>query len=199
MRMSSEEGAAGEGAGGRSRAGAAPMRALEVSAGGVVFRDGEVVVIVPRRRAADGSQVLGLPKGHPDEGESLLEAAIREIREETGIQAEPLGKLGEVRYWYTREGRSVPKAVVFFLFRYLGGDTADHDKEVEQARWMPLAEARNALSYKGERQMVALAAVYLSGSDPGILQPLPATEASRRGTASRRRRGGGVSNEGQDR
>jgi 8-oxo-dGTP pyrophosphatase MutT (NUDIX family) len=137
-------------------------RAQERSAGGVVVRDGrEVAVIVPTRRAADGSKVLCLPKGHLDGNETAAQAAQREVREETGVQAELLDELGEVRYWYRRDGRSVPKSVVFFLFRYASGDTADHDDEVEEARWMSLQEAHQALSYEGEREMVgrALAAL----------------------------------------
>ena len=138
-----------------------PTRPRERSAGGVVVRGGEVVVIVPTRRAADGSKVLCLPKGHLDPGESAQQAAVREVREETGIVAELVGDLGEVRYWYRRDGRSVPKAVEFFLFRYLSGDTADHDEEVEEARWMDLREAPGALSYEGEREVArrALAAL----------------------------------------
>jgi 8-oxo-dGTP pyrophosphatase MutT (NUDIX family) len=122
-----------------------------------VREDREVVVIVPTRRAADGSKVLCLPKGHLDRGESAQQAAQREVREETGVQAELVGDLGEVRYWYRRDGRAVPKSVRFFLFRYVSGDTADHDEEVEVARWMKLGEAQQALSYEGEREMVALA------------------------------------------
>jgi len=130
---------------------------LEVSAGGVVVRDGQVLVIVPTRRAADGSHVLGLPKGHLDGGETSLQAATREVREETGVEAEPIGELGEVRYWYVRDRRRVAKSVIFFLFRYVSGDPADHDDEVLEARWMELAEAREALTYRGEREMVARA------------------------------------------
>jgi 8-oxo-dGTP pyrophosphatase MutT (NUDIX family) len=129
----------------------------ELSAGGVVVRDGEVLVIVPARRAADGSNVLGLPKGHLDDGETSLQAATREVREETGVEAEPVGDLGEVRYWYVRDRRRIAKSVVFFLFRYVSGDPADHDDEVLEARWMGLAEAREALTYPGEREMVARA------------------------------------------
>lgn len=122
-----------------------------------MVHQGQVLVIVPTRRAADGSLVLGLPKGHLDEGETIVQAATREVREETGVTAEPVGELGEVRYWYVRDRRKVAKSVFFFLFRYCGGDPADHDDEVLEARWMGLAEAQKALSYPGEREMVARA------------------------------------------
>ncbi len=131
--------------------------AREISAGGVVVDAGRVLVIVPTRRAADGSEVLGLPKGHLDEGETALQAATREVREETGVTAEPIEELGEVRYWYVRDRRRVAKSVLFFLFRYVSGDPADHDDEVLEARWMGLADAQRALSYPGEREMVSRA------------------------------------------
>lgn len=133
------------------------MSSREVSAGGLVVRDGEVLVIVPTRRAADGSLVLALPKGHPDDGETTLQAATREVREETGVTAEPICELGEVSYWYVRDGRRVPKSVFFYLFRYVEGDPADHDHEVLEARWMPLSEAQSALTYAGEREMAGRA------------------------------------------
>lgn len=133
----------------------------ERSAGGVVVRGEQALVIVPTRRAADGSRVLGLPKGHLDAGETEQQAAAREVREETGVRAELVRELGEVRYWYNRGGRPVPKSVVFFLFRYLDGDPADHDHEVEEAYWMDLSEAARALTYSGEREMVARAAAAL--------------------------------------
>jgi 8-oxo-dGTP pyrophosphatase MutT (NUDIX family) len=131
----------------------------EVSAGGVVVHEGKVLVIVPTRRAADGSLVLGLPKGHLNEGETVVQAATREVREETGVTAEPVSELGEVRYWYVRDRRRVSKSVFFFLFRYCSGNLADHDDEVLEARWMGPAEAQKALSYPGERDMVARALV----------------------------------------
>jgi 8-oxo-dGTP pyrophosphatase MutT (NUDIX family) len=133
--------------------------AREVSAGGVVVHEGQVLVIVPTRQAADGSHVLGLPKGHLDEGETALQAATREVREETGVTAEPVGELGEVRYWYVRDRHRVAKSVFFFLFRYVSGNLADHDDEVLEVRWIGLEEAQKALSYPGEREMVGRALV----------------------------------------
>ncbi|HVR05320.1 MAG TPA: NUDIX hydrolase [Solirubrobacteraceae bacterium] len=138
-----------------------PAQPREHSAGGVVVRGEDVLVIVPNRRAADGSVVLGLPKGHIDPGEDALAAAVREVREEAGVEVELVCELGEVRYWYSRAGRAVPKGVHFFLFRYAGGDPADHDEEVQEARWMPLAQACEQLTYEGEREILgrALAAL----------------------------------------
>ena len=121
----------------------------------------QVVVIVPFRRASDGAPVLGLPKGHIDPGEEAPEAALREVREEAGVVAELVHELGEVRYWYRRDGRTIAKSVVFFLFRYLSGDTSDHDDEVEQARWVDLRAALTELSYEGERDMIARTVTYL--------------------------------------
>jgi 8-oxo-dGTP pyrophosphatase MutT (NUDIX family) len=136
-------------------------QAREFSAGGVVVRGEEVVTIVPTRRAADGSRVLALPKGHVDPGETPIEAATREVREETGLIGEPVCELGESHYWYRREGRTVGKTVVFFLFRHVEGDTADHDDEVEEVRWLALGEAERELTHEAEREMVTLALAYL--------------------------------------
>ena len=131
------------------------MASSEFSAGGVVFNAArEVVVIVPTRRAADGSRVLALPKGHPDGAESAAEAALREVREEAGVVAEVVESLGQVKYWYQRGGKRIAKVVEFFLLRYVEGDVADHDHEVEPARWIPAEEAVRTLTYDGERQMV---------------------------------------------
>jgi ADP-ribose pyrophosphatase YjhB (NUDIX family) len=129
----------------------------EFSAGGVVVRRDECVVIVPVKRSQQGRKVLALPKGHPDDGESAEEAATREVREETGVEGELVEPLGDVEYDYQRRGRRIHKLVRFFLFRYLSGSTADHDDEIEHARWMPLAEATEKLTYEGEREMAARA------------------------------------------
>lgn len=127
---------------------------VEFSAGGVVVRGDEVVVITPTRRGQGGLRVLGLPKGHLEAGETAAQAAAREVREEAGVSGELLGSLGEVNYTYERRGQRIPKRVEFFLFDYRDGDPENHDHEVEQARWMPLSEAALALTYEGEREMV---------------------------------------------
>ncbi|MDX6670688.1 MAG: hypothetical protein QOI91_1051 [Solirubrobacteraceae bacterium] len=129
----------------------------EFSAGGVVVRGEDVAVIVPKRRGPDGGAVLALPKGHPNPGESMEKAAAREVREETGLEAELVDKLGEVSYWYQREGLRILKKVVFFLFEHRGGSLEDHDDEIEEARWMPMQDAARELSFGGEREMVSRA------------------------------------------
>jgi 8-oxo-dGTP pyrophosphatase MutT (NUDIX family) len=164
----------GSGRGGTKRGGGGSGRGgrggLETSAGGVVI-GGEpgrelVATIVPVRRSPDGARVLCLPKGHIDPGENALQAAVREVREEAGVVAERIADLGEIRYHYRREGRTVSKSVLFFLFAYVSGDTCDHDDEVETADWMDLRAALTELSYEGERTTIARALSLLEGGSP---------------------------------
>ena len=111
---------------------------------------GRAFVAVVRVR----DEILALPKGHPTGSESAAAAAEREVREETGVIAECVEKLGDIRYWYARGGPRVMKVVSFFLFRYRSGDVADHDHE---APWIPLEEAPERLAYEGEREMAVSA------------------------------------------
>ena len=136
----------------------------EFSCGGVVVRGTQTIVIVPTRRAARGGQVLALPKGHPENGESPADAALREVREEAGVQTTLIEKLGDTRYWYMRDGKRIAKVVAFFLLDYVSGDPADHDHEVEKARWMSLEQAARRLTYKGEREMAERALSRTSGA-----------------------------------
>jgi 8-oxo-dGTP diphosphatase len=117
-------------------------------------RGDETILIVPVKRAADGRRVVGLPKGHREGDETPEQAARREVAEETGVQADLVDELGDVTYTYERRGRLVEKVVRFYLFEYRSGDIADHDHEIEEARWVPLREAARELSYPGEREMV---------------------------------------------
>jgi 8-oxo-dGTP pyrophosphatase MutT (NUDIX family) len=127
----------------------------EFSSGGLVIRNlkGRPFLAVVRVR----DKILALPKGHPEPGESAQEAAQREVREETGLEATPVEKLGDVRYWYARDGDRVLKVVSFFLFRYRSGRLDDHDDEVEEALWIPLEEAPARLAYRGEKDMAKAA------------------------------------------
>jgi len=79
------------------------------------------------------------------------------VREETGLEAEPVERRGDVKYWYVRDGERVMKIVAFFLFRYRSGSVENHDHEVEEALWIPLEEAPARLAYKGERKMAETA------------------------------------------
>jgi uncharacterized protein involved in tolerance to divalent cations/8-oxo-dGTP pyrophosphatase MutT (NUDIX family) len=128
----------------------------EVSAGGVIYRrngdDHDVALIHVRNR-------WGLPKGHVEEGERDEEAALREVREETGLEGKLIRKLGDIRYSYrdkTKAGDPVRiyKRVHFFLVRYVKGDVRDHDHEADDARWFPIEQAIKQLKFATERKMV---------------------------------------------
>jgi len=127
----------------------------EFSAGGLVIRNmrGRPHLAVVRVR----DDILALPKGHPEKGESSQDAALREVREETGLEATPVEKLGDIKYWYARDGDRVMKIVTFFLFHYRSGRLEDHDHEVEEALWIPLEEAPERLAYKSEKEMAETA------------------------------------------
>jgi 8-oxo-dGTP pyrophosphatase MutT (NUDIX family) len=122
---------------------------LETSYGGVVVRGDEILVITPA-----GRHVTGLPKGGLERGETPEQAAVREVREETGVVASVREPLGDVRYTYRRDGRRVRKTVHFFLCDYVAGSTDDHDHEVDDARWIALSGAGTELTYPGERALI---------------------------------------------
>jgi 8-oxo-dGTP pyrophosphatase MutT (NUDIX family) len=143
--------------------------AREFSAGGVVVRRLRGRWWLAAIRPGGKPEGLwALPKGLVAPGEAPAEAARREVAEETGLQAEPLGKLGDVRYVYTRGGERVFKVVSFFLFRYRRGRLGDippaHQHEVADARWFPLEDGSTLLAYRGEREMAELALATLDAT-----------------------------------
>ena len=135
----------------------------EVSAGGVVYRreDDDVEVLLAARRTRRGDLAWGLAKGGIEPDESIEDAAVREVLEETGIEAEIEASLGDTRYFYVWDDVRVRKVVHFFLMRAVGGDTNDHDDEMEDVRWFPLDRALKRAAYRGEREVLARAAELL--------------------------------------
>jgi 8-oxo-dGTP pyrophosphatase MutT (NUDIX family) len=155
----------------------------EISAGGAVVRRmaGKwwVAVIEPRKEpqpakrpgAKQKSQkvTFALPKGLVDPGEKPEAAAQREIREETGVEADLVAKLADIKYVYTRtwgDRQRVFKIVSFFLFRYrrggIGKISPGMEVEVKRALWLPLEEAERQLAYSGEKEVARRAGEYLA-------------------------------------
>jgi 8-oxo-dGTP pyrophosphatase MutT (NUDIX family) len=138
----------------------------QVSAGGVVYRrvaQGVEVVLI----SVGPPERWQLPKGIVDTGETPETTALREVREEAGVEAKIIAPLDTVEYWYVGyrgKGRArFHKRVYFFLMEYQSGDVADHDHEVNEARWVALEEAQAMLAFKGERQAAVQAAALLAG------------------------------------
>jgi 8-oxo-dGTP pyrophosphatase MutT (NUDIX family) len=139
-------------------------RVEETSAGGLV-----VDRAAPRPAAAliarldrRGRLLWSLPKGHVEAGESVEQAAVREVEEETGIQGRVLAALGSIDYWFVAEDRRVHKTVHHYLLEASGGELSDADIEVAEVAWVPLDELGRRLAYPGERRLVASAAELLA-------------------------------------
>jgi len=143
----------------------------EVSAGGLVLRRHEAgfdALLIGR----GSPRVWTLPKGHVEPRETTEQAAIREVREETGCWGELITRLNEISYWFYVGKAKHKKSVTFFLMRYLSGETTNHDHEVDEARWFDVASARRALKYVNEKRLVDMALEYMV-ANPAAFGDLP--------------------------
>lgn len=132
----------------------------EVSAGGLLLRrheSGYDALLIGRR----SPRIWSLPKGHVEPRESHERAALREVREETGCWGEIVIRLNEIAFWFYVGKAKHRKSVTFYLMRYLSGDPANHDHEVDEARWFEISAARRTLKYVNEKRLVDLALDYL--------------------------------------
>lgn len=145
--------------------------ARATSAGGVVHRsvEGHVQVVLVHRRAP---VLWALPKGTPDSGETIEETALRETREETGLQVKIERPLRAIRYYFVRGSTRFHKTVHFFLMRAVGGSTEAHDAEFDEVRWVSVEEAGALLNHATERSVVEEAAAALE------LRPVASAEAT---------------------
>jgi 8-oxo-dGTP pyrophosphatase MutT (NUDIX family) len=133
--------------------------ATATSAGGVVLRDEDSVILIARR-SPSGELQWTLPKGIVEPGETAEEAALREVREETGLEVSIAAPLGTIDYWFVwkPDDTRYHKFVHYFAMRPTGGDTADHDDEVEDVGWFSIDDALATASFANERELIARAA-----------------------------------------
>ena len=134
-------------------------RVDEISAGGLVIdASGTKGLLIGRIDAKDQSRerlLWSLPKGHIESGESPEEAALREVKEETGIESEIYKSLGVIDFWFMAGGKRIHKTVHHFLFKEKGGRIAPQVSEVDDVRWFPLDEIVERLAYPDERKLIA--------------------------------------------
>ena len=123
--------------------------------------DGGIEVVLASRRTRRGQLAWGLAKGGIEEGESREQAAMREVREETGLVAVIEEDLGDTKYIYVWDDIRIRKTVHFFLMRHTGGNVDDRDDEMEEIRWFPLERAIKRAAYRGERDMLVKASELL--------------------------------------
>lgn len=132
--------------------------ARATSCGGIVLRDanGTTEICLGRRQRALGRSrtTWTLPKGTPDEGESIDETALREVAEETGLEVRILAPVGAIDYFFTQSGERIHKTVHYFLMEATGGSLGAHDHEFDEVRWMPIDDARRLMTFETERQIV---------------------------------------------
>lgn len=135
----------------------------QISAGGVAYRQTGVTTEIALILVGAYEPRWQLPKGIVEAGEAPEAAALREVREEAGINTSLIAPLDTIEYWYYARNKTVRfhKFVHFFLLQYLTGDVRDHDHEVLEARWVDINQARKMLAFPAERQVADRAAALL--------------------------------------
>ncbi|GLY67514.1 NUDIX hydrolase [Amycolatopsis taiwanensis] len=126
----------------------------ETSAGGLVVDSDRRHAVLIGRLDRHGKLLWSLPKGHIEDGETIEQTAMREVKEETGISARVLESLGTIDYWFVAQRRRVHKTVHHFLLEAVGGELSDDDIEVTEVAWVPIAELEARLAYTDERALV---------------------------------------------
>lgn len=135
---------------------------IQFSAGGIVYKNqkskiskqkGETLILVSQHSQHHG---WVFPKGligdHIEE-ENKEETALREVKEETGVEGKIIKSLTPVDYWFVMNNEKIHKTVYYFLMEYAGGDTAKHDHEMENVQWVPIGEVEKKLTYKSDRDV----------------------------------------------
>jgi 8-oxo-dGTP pyrophosphatase MutT (NUDIX family) len=137
----------------------------ETSAGGLVVRQhgtGPAQVALIGRRTRQGRLEWVLPKGHLEPGEAEVDAAVREVQEETGIRGQVVEPLGTIDYWFVLDGRRIHKTVHHFLLTAVDGELSRADVEVDEVEWVPLDDAPLRLTHADERSLAQRAAAMLA-------------------------------------
>jgi len=134
--------------------------ATATSAGGIVIRyvDSIPQLVLGRRKRERDGQTWTLPKGTPEDGETLEETALREVCEETGLTVRILSPLDAIRYTFIQHGTRIHKTVHYFMMEPTGGVLERHDHEFEEVRWVSFGDAAAMLTFETERSLVGLAA-----------------------------------------
>src|SRR5207253_11240703 len=146
-----------------------PHPLLQFSAGGLVVDDAGRVLLI-RARDLRNQPVWTLPKGALNPGESAADAALREVREETGWECEVVRELDAVTYWFQRDGRRIKKTVRWFLMRP-PEKVGDHDQEVDEVAWLEPDEAPRRLRHDSDRRLVAGLPRSGTGTGPAPFSP----------------------------
>ena len=143
----------------------------EFSAGGIVFKPkGKEILWLVLKPA--GNEKWRFPKGKINSAESSVAASKREVREETGIEPELLGKIGEEKYFFVENNQKVFKTVIFYLMKYLKQTEIGFNKETEKIAWLPFLKAKKRLAFNKDQDLLEKAKKLLSHGEAAMAKPI---------------------------